>query len=643
MPTISLSRFAGEVPRLPAALLETTSAQRAVNCNFTKGQLTPLRAGYLLTTMANSVSGLYTDDGIHFFTWTVPVQAYRSPTITDIYDRVYYATPSEFKVTQNSLAQLTGGAPSQSWSVGVPPPTAAPTLSAVSRTTIPNTSNNTASGVFFWDDAGTISAEQTVTMGVDAALRSYTFTANPAMTTGATGYLRFKMTDATAGVDLYTVVVSTDPTKSGTTTELPGGVTGSLTTSNNTNFTVTLTYGNFETRAYVVTFTNQFNEESAPSEPALISIQYIQDVQLVFPYDPDDFTGYKPASKYKVYRSAFSGDYILVNDPGDSVPGTAGNITKVDSNTLASEANIVLPSAEWFMPPSGLVNLTQLPNGYFAASKGNIVYFSEPYHPHAWPYSTTVPNTVVGMRAIENSLVVTTTKQPILITGVHPSAVSQTKINTWQAGISNRAMETMANSAVYASNDGIVAVAGPAASLDSSQQLFTREDWRSRYAAEFSGMMFSIYDGQLVVTNSTANYSFMVRLDEASGNYTRLDPTFKTDAVFVLPTTDQMYYSVGTNVYQYQGGAYLTMDWWSRDFVYEAPYCMAVGFIDCDGTTTITVYADGAQYHQTVVNGSGYFWLPGTKLARTWSVRLQGQNVVRKIIVSTSVDELKNA
>jgi hypothetical protein len=204
-------------------------------------------------------------------------------------------------------------------------------------------------------------------------------------------------------------------------------------------------------------------------------------------------------------------------------------------------------------------------------------------------------------------------------------------------------MEMLDNAVVYASNDGIVAVAGANASLDNSQQLFTRRDWRTRYAAEFGGMQFSVYDGQLVVTNNVANYSFMVRLDEAGGNFTRLDPAFRSDAAFVLPLSDQMYYSVGTGVYQYQGGNDLTFDWWSKDFVLEEPYNMAVGFLDCTGTTVVTVYADGAQVHQVSLNSSGYFWLPGSRLARTWSVRLQSQFIVKKAIIATSVDEVKQA
>jgi hypothetical protein len=302
-----------------------------------------------------------------------------------------------------------------------------------------------------------------------------------------------------------------------------------------------------------------------------------------------------------------------------------------------------LPSEEWFLPPSDLKYLTPLPNGFFAAAKGNTIYFSEPYRSHAWPYSVSIPYNAVGMRVIENSLVITTVEQPYLVSGAHPSAMSETKINAKQAGLNNQAMEMLDNAVVYASNDGIVAVAGAGASLENSQQLFTRRDWRTRYSAEFGGMQFSVYDGQLVVTNNVANYSFMVRLDEAGGNYTRLDPAFRTDATFVLPLADQMYYSVGANVYQYQGGNDLTLDWWSKDFLLEEPYNMAVGYIDCGGPTTITVYADGVQAHQVTMNTSGYFWLPGAKLARTWSVRLQGQFVIRKAILATSIDEVKAA
>jgi hypothetical protein len=47
--------------------------------------------------------------------------------------------------------------------------------------------------------------------------------------------------------------------------------------------------------------------------------------------------------------------------------------------------------------------------------------------------------------------------------------------------------------------------------------------------------------------------------------------------------------------------------------------------------------------HQVTLNQSGYFWLPGSRLARAWSVRLQSQFVVKKAIIATSVDEVKQA
>jgi hypothetical protein len=65
---IELRKFGGEIPQSPADLLPQWAAQEAKFCDFSHGQLNPLKQGFLLTTLAATVKTLYTEDGINFYT-----------------------------------------------------------------------------------------------------------------------------------------------------------------------------------------------------------------------------------------------------------------------------------------------------------------------------------------------------------------------------------------------------------------------------------------------------------------------------------------------------------------------------------------------------------------------------------------------
>lgn len=423
---------------------------------------------------------------------------------------------------------------------------------------------------------------------------------------------------------------------------IPGGVQAAL-VKNGTDanaWKVVLTYGVIETRAYVATILNLHNEESQPSDPVFATPTYMQSVELSL-VSPDA-GGYVPINRARFYRSV-TGTYLSCTP--SPVVLTGSQTVHIDSVVNITDTDAVLQTQAWGVPPAGLRNVTLLPNGFFAGFVGDTLYFSEPYAPWAWPYSMTFPFPLVGLRAIENGLVVTTNSYPYAVSGVHPAGMTQAQLSAAQAGISDPGMCALGGAVSFVSHDGVVLVNGLSVDIESFQKLFTRDVWRDRYAGVLSTMELSYYDGALIATTPTQGKSFELRLDEAGGAFTQLDGGFRADALFVLPATDQLYYVDGTALLQYRSGSDLTYQWHSKDFVLPKPTNFGAVYLNVGSsageTVTFTIYADGSIWHTFTTGAPGYFRLPSGRKAVRWSFKLVGTATVKEVTIAERMEELR--
>ncbi|KDR25965.1 hypothetical protein [Caballeronia zhejiangensis] len=90
MPTLKLTQFSGEVPRLLPRLLADTASQNAVNVRLEDGSLTPVRQRKFTTTIAGLAAGSIRTvykNGAEWLAWTTDVDAAPGPVATD---RLYY-------------------------------------------------------------------------------------------------------------------------------------------------------------------------------------------------------------------------------------------------------------------------------------------------------------------------------------------------------------------------------------------------------------------------------------------------------------------------------------------------------------------------------------------------------------------------
>ena len=635
MAIISYRQFKGEVPSLQPYLLQESYAQFAKNCEFQRGSLTSVRGGLLLSAMAsNPVKGLYTQDGLLFYTWNSETIALRGPVITDSYNRMYFLRLSEGVLRATSTLNMATNGPTplaeNTVRVGVPRPTVAPVLTLTNRTTLPDYPGATVSFEVWFENGGTVYDKTAIAPGAFTPFKSYSFTQPTKSTTtptDATIAIRMMVSDSTGQF----INVTVRPGTLIRSQSLPGTQEYSLV--NASTMVLSITWGPEDTRSYLYTLQNTWLEEGAPSPAATVSPTYLQDVNIAVAIS--DFTGLRPLQKYNLYRTFGTVETYMGVDYTGSAPSL------VDSVRVASSVLGALPSTDWDPPPVGLQGATSMVGGIYAVFSGTELYLSEPYRPHAFPYIFSFQTAIRGICAAQQSLVVTTADGLYILAGANPSSAKVVKLSMPQPGIAQRSMANIDGGVVYASGDGVVMVEGVSASMDVSQRLFGRDQWRSLFGTILTdySMRFSYQDGRLIATSSTTALGFLMRFDEDIGSFVRTDERY--DTTFRLPTDDSLYYSSGNLVYKFQAGLAKPFDWWGKDYIFPVPSFMGAGYFK-GVDSTLMLYCDGVLvYTRALV--TGYFRLPGN-LPRClrMSVRLQGTGVVEELSLARTMSELKH-
>lgn len=635
MPLVAYRQFKGEIPAVEPHLLPNGAAQLAENCQFSRGSLQSMMGGSVLGTMlSNPVKGIYTETGTSFYTWPTETLAFRTPIIDDAFNRVYFLVLSDgvLKVTTTLDMAFNGPTPlpGNSFRTGVPRPTVAPVLALLDRTTLPDYPTATVAFDVWYESGGKTYDQVTGTsFTTTTAFKKYEInkpSRGPDTPEDATIVVR--MTVRSDDADVVNTLVR--PASTTRISSLPGSQEISL--ADGTSLTLSIAWGPEETRAYVYVNENDWNEEGAPSPPAKISPTYLQDVQITV--TPSSFSDYRPFLRHRVYRTYGS----IPSYVGADVIGTSP--VYIDASRAPSAVGTSMQSTEWDPAPDGLQGAEYMAGGIFAVFKGNALYVSEPYRPHAFPYIFTLPTAIRGIRAAQQSLVVTTADGLYILSGSAPANAQVIKVSTPQPGVAQRSMVNIDGGVAYASNDGFVLVDGSAASMTTSQKLFGRKKWREMYGSILAdaSMRFSFHDGYLVVSSSTESKGFTLRFDEDVGSLSRQKQ--RMDSAFLLPVEDALYYADGATLYKYQGGSDLEFDWHGRDEIFAAPVTFGAGYLRGDAVT-LKLYMDGVLVCDRLIS-EGYFRLPSElpKCLRL-SVRLQGTGFVQELCLGRTMAELQ--
>lgn len=648
MAIIRYKAFAGEVPRTDPHLLQEGQAQLSQNCDTSAGSVKPLNSGALLSgsMQSNPVRGIYTEDGINFYTWVSETYAFKSPVIDDQFSRMYWLTPSsgDFNVSTTLSMSSTGPTPisGNTWRAGVPRPAAAPVLRLVPRITLPDYPNTSSLFSIWWESNG---QQYNVTLptvttyaGTPFNRWDLTLPSATGVPAGAVLVAKMEMVDVdNDDAQIFSVTLRAGSSSPSRVSALPGGIEFTLTydTTGTPFARVDAKWGAESTRAYTYTYENSWNEEGPPAPPSTIAPSYVQDVEITVV--AGDFTGRRPFMGYCFYRTFGTNPTYIKTDVT-----TVSALVYKDEARVPSAGGTALESHDWTPPPAGLQGIALMPNGWFAAYKGNVLYMSEPYRPHAWPYSQTFPTNIRGICPGQQSLVVTCAGGVYQVIGGFPASAQQMQLSVPQPGIAQRSMTSLDGVVAYASNDGIVLVNGTQGSTEASQSLFTRDKWRSFYGDILldASIRLSYHDGFLVASSNTQAKGFIVRMDDGPATYTRTAERW--DSAFQLPVTDTLYYSIGQSVYRFRGGAPNTLTWQGKDHVFSRYEMFGAGYLRADGPVTITVYADGTLYFTGTVQ-PGYFRLPGGRKALRWSVKLNSSAEIHELALASTMAELRDA
>jgi hypothetical protein len=402
------------------------------------------------------------------------------------------------------------------------------------------------------------------------------------------------------------------------------------------------------TRAYTYTYANVYNEEGPPSPPAVVEVK-AQTIKGVTTYSTvtvevvfDGSGDYVPITTARLYRAGTTDQYLFVT----SISGSSGKQAVVDT-VAAGALNEPLSSLDAYPPDPALKGLMNMGNGILGAWKGRELWLSEAYRPWSWPpaYMKTVKHRIVGALPNATGAIVTTIGRPSLFSGTSPDAMTEIPLDIEQPGMSKWSMCMLNGSAVYASRDGIVGVAGLQADLSLSQRYFTRKEWRERYGNALHTMQFAHYDGRLVVFSRTAAFkAFMVQLDEAGGAMTEL-PGLTAAAAAVVVASDQLYTVNGYALNQFGGGEDLPLHWKSGDIVLPKPAILAMAQVECSGDFTVKFHQSGKLgYTKDVTSGSSTFRLPsdpipghaGLKPSDRWQIEVSGRGTFKWIKAASS-------
>ena len=660
---IRISRFGGEIPRLPDQALPDTASSSAKNCLFSHGELRPMAADASIMFTGFNVKSMYTPDGLRYFTWTHVAFPQRSPIPDDQYERMYYLdSGGDVSVSMDSLAKTQGGPPASSWKCGVPQPDVPVVDTRYRDGSLPD-GVASLEHTFYWEAGGRKYQEQVLSPSVSNNGRTFEYPVFPTkdydVITGedengdptseinwitpksAVPVVRIDGKDSKGGI-IFTLYAGSEFSNNDTV-KLSSAVSADYSLSGETyeddglisaQGTVTLNWVADITLAYVVTLVNLWGEEGPPSDPVIVRLSDVEQVNITLPAAA--MGGYRGFKEYRIYRTATGSSDTQFFYVDSTLSGVY--LDEKKDEELGEE----LPSEGWYAPPENCNIIEMMPNGIMAAAKEDTLYFSQPYLTHAFNPLDAIGfgHRIVAMKSHESGLVVVTTTGPYLVSGIRPDSMTQMKLSAVQAAVSPTGITRAGRGVVYASHDGLVIVAGATASIAESQKLWTREDWRAETGAFLSSISLSAHDGKIIAHWNTRD-ALVIDLDEAGGQLSRCDKLGA--ASFVLPQTDGLYFIRVDRLYEFQAdtSALRSLYWASKEFVVPVPQNFGALEVDADGDYQIDVVADGATVHSLSGSGYGEYPLPSGFRARRWQVVVQGAPVaIRGIAMAGSLMEL---
>ena len=394
-----------------------------------------------------------------------------------------------------------------------------------------------------------------------------------------------------------------------------------------------------EARVYVYTFVTSLGEEGPPSPPSNLLTIYadggVASLTGLPTVAPTGYSGYITAKRiYRTLSGNLSTEYQFV----DEIPISQATY----SDAVPGESlNEVIPSVQWYPPPSTAFGITQMANGITLVFSGYDIYPSEAYIPSAYPpgYSLAVDYPIVGGAAVGTTAFVLTTGFPYLLTGSDPSAMSLVKLESPQSCVSKRSIAAVDGGVMYASPDGLIYITGTGQVTNVTATLYSRKEWQALVPSSIHGYY---HDGRYhgFFNNGSLQRGFIFDPAQGTGALTFVD-AYAT-AGFNDTVQDALYLKIGTQIVKWGADNDKLMYTW-RSGIAEMPTpvnksCAQV--VAKSYPATFRLYADGELKHTQMVSSADPFWLPSGYLARFYEIELAGSAEILAVYVADNMEEL---
>ena len=232
--------------------------------------------------------------------------------------------------------------------------------------------------------------------------------------------------------------------------------------------------------SYLFTYVNDIGEESAPSLPSATVLRPDGvSVTVTTPTDlPSGVSSDYGITSKRIYRSVTGATGSIFRLVAEIPLATTDYVDVLTDSELGEE----LESEGWDLPPDDLEGILALPNGIMAGFRRNQLCFSAQNRPHAWPVAARL-NTdtdIVAIGAIDTTVVIGTQSFPYLAIGSSTGDYSMTKLEVPQACVAKLSLAYLTGiGVVFASPDGLIAVAGTGQVQNLTSGIYTREQWQA--------------------------------------------------------------------------------------------------------------------------------------------------------------------
>lgn len=527
-----ITNFLGIVPRTAERLLPDLDATIAESLILTSGEIRPTRTPLQVYNPATGFNyytayRAYYNATEKWRTWTVDVNVCKGPTSPDVEPRYYissasappmYSTFSNFGATD--------------WLLGVPNPTTTATCTPSGGT------GSTVSRVYYYtfynsvtmEESGPSPATALVSGKVDGTWAIAGMEALPANSGSGTA----------ANASGVTTVTNTGP---------HWLRVGDTVTISAVDYVVTVVSGLTFKFAGALTGAVAWTRKYNMNTTGLVR---------------------------RLYRT--TGTTATIQLVADNISTTTYSDTLTDAQILGDE----MISSGWLPPPTDLQGFITLPNGAVAAFRKNMVCFSEPYQPHAWPVANQyqVESTVVGIESFGTTVVAATQTKPYYGDGVTPDVYTFQSIdNVWPC-LSKRSVCAVGDGVIYATTHGMAYI-GTAGPKIWTQEHFTIEEWpsynpASMHTAQSDGKIYVLYTvgGTSAVMKFYPGEQAMLTTIGASAN-----------ALYADALNGQLYFvSKDVSLFNGTAGSLSQFVWKSKEYELPERVNLGAGLVEWEGT-----------------------------------------------------------